>query len=121
MLSLIMVSFKGTGLRTNQDMPRGGISNLFFLTAAPCIKAGDPGQKVDALSPAFPDHRVPSCFRSGAVRISDAAVQDQILNSESIGRIYPPSASRASNLKYSLALRMDSSEAIAGPWLTTCS
>jgi zinc protease len=122
-LPWIAVSFKGPPYSDeSKDMPTADIiSNLFFSESSALYqRLVIQEQKVDALFPGFPDHRDPFLL-SLLARVKDLKdvpyVQEQILKTFESVKSEDLSAKRLedvkSNLKYSLALRMDSSEAIA--------
>jgi zinc protease len=122
-LPWIVVSFEGPPYSDeSKDMPTADIiSNLFFSDSSALYqKLVIQEQKVDALSPSFPDHRDPFLL-SVLARVKELKdvpyVQEQILKTFETVKSEALSAKRLedvkSNLKYSLALRMDSSEAIA--------
>jgi zinc protease len=122
-LPWIVVSFGGPPYSDeSKDMPTADIiSNLFFSESSALYqKLVIQEQKVDALSPSFPDHRDPFLL-SVLARVKELKdvpyVQEQILKTFETVKSEALSAKRLedvkSNLKYSLALRMDSSEAIA--------
>jgi zinc protease len=105
-----------------KDMPAADlISSLTFSESSDLYqKLVIREQKVDALLPMFEDHKDPYLL-AVAARVKNPAdivyVQDEILKAIEAIKVQPVQKKRLenvkSNLKYSLALRMDSSEAIA--------
>ena len=122
-LPWVLVAFKGPAYSDDsKDMPAADvISSLAFSESSPLFqKLVIKEQKVDSLVPMFEDHRDPYLL-AVAARIKApedlAYVQEEILRTFEAIKTGQISRERLdsvkSHLKYSFALRLDSSEAIA--------